>query len=103
MMIAALGIVLGAAASSSAAAPPPKDKDPYLWLEDLEGKKALEWVRRENDRSLKPLEADPRYAPTEKAIHEILTAKDRIPFPQLAGEWVYNFWQDETNVRGVWR
>ena len=27
------------------------DDDPYLWLEEVDGKRALEWVRAENDRS----------------------------------------------------
>ena len=35
--------------------------DPFLWLEEVEGEAALDWVRRENARSLAALEADPRY------------------------------------------
>ena len=30
----------------------PED-DPYLWLEDVEGERALAWVAAENDRTLK--------------------------------------------------
>src|SRR5262245_40990985 len=102
-MLTGLLAVLLAAAPSGAAAAASQDADPYLWLEEVRGQKALEWVRRENERTLGPLQADARFAPTEKAIREILTAKDRIASPQLAGDWVYNFWQDETNVRGLWR
>ena len=29
------------------------DDDPYLWLEDIEGERALAWVAAENDRTLK--------------------------------------------------
>ena len=29
------------------------DDDPYLWLEDIEGARALAWVTAENDRTLK--------------------------------------------------
>ena len=77
--------------------------DPYLWLEDIEGERALAWVRERNARSLARLERDPRYAETESAIRAIVLAKDRIPMPTLRGGYVYNFWQDETHVRGLWR
>jgi prolyl oligopeptidase len=79
------------------------DEDPYLWLEEVEGEKALAWVRSHNERTRVRLEKDPRYAPTEKAIREITLAEDRVPMPTLRGGWVYNFWQDDTNVRGLWR
>ena len=79
------------------------EEDPYLWLEEVEGEKALAWVRARNERSLGRLEKDERYAATEKAIREIVLAKDRLPMPALYGGWIYNFWQDEKNVRGVWR
>jgi prolyl oligopeptidase len=32
--------------------------DPFLWLEEIEGKKALDWARAENARSLRQLEGD---------------------------------------------
>ena len=79
------------------------ENDPYLWLEEVEGERALDWVRERNARTLARLTADPRHAATEKTIHDIVHATDRIPLPALYGGHVYNFWQDETNVRGVWR
>ncbi len=45
-----------------------EDSDPFLWLEEVEGEKALTWVRAQNDRSLKILQADARYADLEAAI-----------------------------------
>ena len=33
----------------------------------------------------------------------ILQAKDRIPVGSFIGGKVYNFWQDEDHVRGIWR
>ncbi|MDF1859489.1 MAG: prolyl oligopeptidase family serine peptidase [Verrucomicrobiales bacterium] len=77
--------------------------EPHLWLEEVEGKKALDWVRAQNDRSLKDLQSDPRYEAYEAAALEILTSKERIPYGRIRGEYVYNFWQDEKNVRGLWR
>ncbi|HEV7715946.1 MAG TPA: prolyl oligopeptidase family serine peptidase, partial [Steroidobacteraceae bacterium] len=77
--------------------------DPFLWLEDVEGDRALTWVRAQNERSLKQLTSDPRYERFNKAALAILEDKSRIPFGSLRDGWVYNFWQDDVNVRGLWR
>ncbi len=79
------------------------DDDPFLWLEDIEGDKALEWVRAQNDRSLGELTKDERYQGFYDAAVAIAEDKSRIPMGTLRDGWLYNFWQDETNVRGLWR
>ncbi|MEL6507889.1 MAG: prolyl oligopeptidase family serine peptidase, partial [Pseudomonadota bacterium] len=82
----------------------PADKeDPFLWLEDVEGERALTWVRAQNDRTLAELKNDPRFAPMEAAALNILNDDNRIAAPSIVGERVRNFWQDETHVRGIWR
>jgi len=79
------------------------DTDPYLWLEAVEGDDALAWVRAQNERSLAILQADPRYAPFEAEALAIATSDARIPYGSVRDGMVYNFWQDETHVRGLWR
>mgnify|MGYP001610093535 CR=1 FL=1 len=80
------------------------DEDPYLWLEEIESSKALNWVKAHNGPTQKLFESDPRFADTKKNIHEILTAQDRLAGPEaLANGWVYNFWQDTKNIRGLYR
>lgn len=79
------------------------ESDPYLWLEEIEGERALTWVREQNERSLKVLEGDPRYAEFEAAALDVATSDDRIPYGTVRDGQVYNFWQDEENVRGLWR
>tara|TARA_R110000796_G_scaffold147973_2_gene264823 strand:+ start:1278 stop:3449 length:2172 start_codon:yes stop_codon:yes gene_type:complete len=78
-------------------------EDPYLWLEDVEGDAALSWVRGQNERSLAELQADPNYPAYEKAAVEALTSAERIPYGTIRDGMVYNFWQDDTHVRGLWR
>src|SRR5262245_30769773 len=39
------------AAAAQPAAAQPSIPDPYLWLEDVEGQRALDWVHAENARS----------------------------------------------------
>jgi len=79
------------------------ETDPNLWLEEVEGEAALAWVRKQNERSLKVLTGDKRYAALEAAATEIVNATDRIPYGSIRDGMVYNFWQDADNVRGLWR
>src|SRR5690348_7485577 len=77
--------------------------DPFLWLEEVEGEAALQWVRRENARSLALLEGDPRYPALYSDALAAVTAPDRIPYPRFLGERLANFWQDDAHARGLWR
>jgi len=99
--------VLLAAAPSTAMAqtppPPAAEQDPYLWLEDVLGESALDWVRERNARSRAALEAWPGFAATRDQIRAILDSKAQIPAVTRRGAWLYNFWRDERNPRGLWR
>jgi prolyl oligopeptidase len=77
--------------------------DPYLWLEEVEGNAALDWVRQQNERSLASIRKHPAYAGNLAATMDLATSKERIPYGSIRNGMVYNFWQDETNVRGLWR
>jgi prolyl oligopeptidase len=77
--------------------------DPYVWLEDVHGAKALVWVAEQNARSLGPLKADPRYQQNYDSLMQVLDATDRIPVGGLSHGLVYNFWQDAANPKGLWR
>ena len=94
-----------AAQSDAATAGPGADvsADPYLWLEDVSGSRALDWVKEQNALSTRELEASPDFEPLRKRLLAILDSKNRIPFVAKHGSWYYNFWRDENNVRGLWR
>ncbi len=81
----------------------PFDAASHLWLEEVEGAEALAWVTAQNTRTLAELEADPRYAGYEAAALDVLNSSERIPYGVVRDGLVYNFWQDEVNVRGLWR
>ena len=66
-------------------------------------RRALDWVRAQNERSLGELTKDERYQRFYDAAVAIAEDKSRIPMGTLRDGWIYNFWQDETNVRGLWR
>ncbi len=78
-------------------------EDPYVWLEEIEGERALAWARSENERTLGDLQGDPRYQANHDRALEILQARDRIPNVTMRPHGLYNFWQDGTHVRGILR
>ncbi|MEQ1709468.1 MAG: prolyl oligopeptidase family serine peptidase [Terricaulis sp.] len=77
--------------------------DPYLWLEEVEGERALTWVREQNTRSLAVLETDARFAQLHADALALANNRDRLPLGGVQEGFYYNFWQDETHVRGIWR
>ena len=77
--------------------------DPYRWLEDVSGDRALAWVRAENAKTVAVLEKDPRYVGIYGAALTMAQAKDRIPYVSFLDGQLYNFWQDSAHVRGIWR
>ncbi|CAM4429377.1 prolyl oligopeptidase family serine peptidase [Pseudoalteromonas ostreae] len=79
------------------------NEDPFLWLEEVEGKQALNWVKKQNDQSLSHLKSQPSYQATFGNTLAILNDKERIPYAAERAGYYYNFWRDETHVRGVYR
>lgn len=93
-------LALAALATCLAAAP---SSDPFLWLENVTGARALAWVKAENAKTLAVLQRDPHFAPFYATALAVNDSKDRIPSPDVIGGRVYNFWQDARHVRGIWR
>ena len=77
--------------------------DPYLWLEDVEGNKALDWVRAQNVQSQKALTAGPEFETLRSDLRAILDSDARIPDIDKLGDYFYNFWRDKKNPAGLWR
>ncbi|HEY5048537.1 MAG TPA: prolyl oligopeptidase family serine peptidase [Rhizomicrobium sp.] len=104
-MALALGIGAMALPGLCASAGEDRNKvsDPYLWLEDIHGAKSLAWVKQQNARALALLEAGPDYKNDYDDLLAIMDAKDRIPFGALNHQYVFNFWQDAQNPKGIWR
>jgi prolyl oligopeptidase len=76
--------------------------DPYLWLEEVEGAEALAWVRAQDEITRAAL-CDEAFEADKAALYEISTRPTNIPFITRRGGRVYNFWQDQEHVRGLWR
>lgn len=95
--ILALALLTGSTMANAA------EEDPYLWLEEVEGAKALDWVKARNAESQKSLESDPSFKPLYERLLAINNSNERIPYVTKIGPRFYNFWKDANHVRGIWR
>ena len=93
LLLALFGIVLSTQAQ----------EDKYLWLEEVDGQKALEFVNAQNKTTVAELSAEKEYQDIYDKSLAIYNSDDRIAYPTIRGNYVYNFWKDKDHVRGIWR
>lgn len=82
---------------------PPKTADPYLWLEEVAGKKPLAWAKEHNARTTAQLTRGRDFRMLRERLLKIYDSKERIPGIGKAGKYYYNFWRDGSHPRGLWR
>ncbi|MBV7255929.1 S9 family peptidase [Pacificimonas sp. WHA3] len=107
-MIAALSLAAcspgPATQSAQKGASAPMMDDPYLWLEEVEGERALEQVKAWNASTAAELTADADFEAYRQRGEAILSNPDRIATPyHIMGDMVSNFWTDTKNTHGLWR
>ncbi|MFY0689945.1 MAG: S9 family peptidase [Cyclobacteriaceae bacterium] len=78
-------------------------EDPYIWLEEVEGEDALDWVKEKNSKTEGLLTNRPDFDPIYQKNLEIRNSDERIAYPSITGNYVYNFWKDDVYERGIWR
>ncbi|MCA1747995.1 MAG: prolyl oligopeptidase family serine peptidase [Sphingomonadales bacterium] len=79
-------------------------EDPYLWLEEIEGERALATVEQWNARTETELAGSPDFEQRRERAFAMLTDDDQIAMPdQIQGDHVTNFWIDSDHPRGLWR
>jgi prolyl oligopeptidase len=77
--------------------------DPYLWLEEVDGENAMEFVNKKSQETFEILSAEEHYHEIFDKSLKIYDSSDNIAYPEIYGDFVYNFWQDKDHVRGIWR
>lgn len=80
-----------------------EEKDQFMWLEDIDGAKSMEWVKTQDKITVSALEKYTDFQKIYQKNLEIINSKDRIAYPEITGNFIYNFWQDSINERGLWR
>src|ERR1700738_3288725 len=78
------------------------DDDPYLWLEEVEGARALAFVERQSRLTLQKF-GDAGFAGDRDTLTAIYDRPDNIPYVTRRGDFLYNLWKDANNPRGLWR
>jgi prolyl oligopeptidase len=99
LLIGTLALMLSATVQTPGGEP----DDPYQWLEEVLGEKALAWVKERNAESMRELTGSEQFRALDRRILEILDSDARIPAIQKIGPYYYNFWRDAKNPRGLWR
>ncbi len=78
--------------------------DPYLWLEDIDGVKSLEFVTKQSKATFDTLSKLKEYQDIYNKSLEVYNSTDNIPYPEgIYGGYLYNFWKDKDHIRGIWR
>jgi prolyl oligopeptidase len=78
------------------------DDDPYLWLEEVEGERALAFAKQQSGLTLQQF-GDAGFARDRDTLTAIYDRPDNIPYVTRRGAFVYNVWKDANNPRGLWR
>ena len=76
--------------------------DPFIWLEDVEGEEALEWVEVRN-KIVQDTLFDQIAIEDKNIAKTIMDSPEKIPFSKRRGDFFYNLWKDADNPRGLWR
>src|SRR5205085_210958 len=97
---ALVGVAILAGPVPAAARP----SDPNLYLEQVDGARALATVKSWNAKSRAVLERQPGFVDTRAKALALLSTNQKIAEPdQILGDKVLNYWQDEQHPRGIWR
>ena len=92
------------AAVAAIAQAPAAQEDPYLWLEEVEGERALAQVKQWNAATEAVLTKDPKFEQYRSRARAILDDEQQIAEPEaVLGDQVTNLWRDANNPRGIWR
>ena len=78
------------------------DDDPYVWLEEVDGVRALGWVDKQNAATLARF-GGADFTADRDTLAAIYDRPDNIPYVTRRGPHLYNFWKDAQNPRGLWR
>jgi prolyl oligopeptidase len=78
------------------------DDDPWLWLEEVEGARALDFVERQNRLTLDKF-GGAAFERDRDILASIYDRPDNIPYVSRSDGLLYNSWKDAKNPRGLWR
>jgi len=75
--------------------------DPYLWLEDIHGSNAMDWVKAQNVKS-KDASGRSRFIGKIMIPFSKVWMQPTVFGGNLDHNYIFNFWQD-AHIQGYWR
>ncbi|BAK66325.1 putative prolyl endopeptidase [Sphingobium sp. SYK-6] len=97
-------ILLTGTAGTALLAQTSETEDPFLWLEEIEGPRAIAQVEAWNAETDRLLRATPTFESDRARARAILDDEAQIATPdRIMGDRVVNLWRDAKNPRGIWR
>lgn len=77
--------------------------DRYMYLEEVEGEKALQFAKDHNKLSMDHFKKTDTFKDAFDHALNILNDKDKIIYAKIENDVAYSFWRDEKNTRGIWQ
>mgnify|MGYP001627840677 CR=1 FL=1 len=77
--------------------------DPFIWLEDIDSERSMDWVKDYNRATADDYKSKPIYDELYQQALSTLNNKSRIPAVNRQGDWLYNYWKDDEHPRGLYR
>ncbi|ABE31429.1 hypothetical protein DR64_3685 [Paraburkholderia xenovorans LB400] len=81
----------------------PLSPDTFIALEALDDPLVLEWVERQNVRTLAAWASGARFDTLKDRLASVYLPRDRPVVPTRWREWAHDIWQDGHNPKGIWR
>jgi prolyl oligopeptidase len=78
------------------------DDDPHLWLEEITGEKAVAWADAQSAATRAAFDTA-AFRADRDTLAALLDRPGKLMHIARRGHHVYNFWQDATTPRGLWR
>ncbi|NRA61414.1 MAG: S9 family peptidase [Psychrobium sp.] len=103
LIAAAVATAALAGCSTTKVEPVLKDDSSYLWLEEVQGKESLAWVKKQNNAAFAQLKNNKYYDESYQQNITALDSTDRIAYATQYGDYLYNFWTDKEHQRGIYR
>ncbi|MDX1438808.1 MAG: prolyl oligopeptidase family serine peptidase [Rubricoccaceae bacterium] len=101
LLTATRTLFLSVALAAVSIAQTPEDEN--LWLEEVDGAEAMAWVEEHNAATLFEFRQHEMFDSLYERTLDILNSDDRIAYPSIRGNALYNFWQDAEHERGILR
>lgn len=79
------------------------EKDPFLYLEEVDSKSSMDWVNQHNEKIASSISNTELFKKNFNVIQEIRGSKEQILKIEYHGDFVYNLWQGEQHPHGIYR